>query len=401
MRVSTSSEFSRSVNNLTNLRASVDRYQQQVSTGKRLFAAADDPVASAQTLNLTERLATLSQYDRNANLANLRLSDQESAMDSAAISLQRVRELVLQGRNASLSANDRKFINAEIRQRLDEVTGIANTRNASGEYIFAGAAVTTKPFTAAAGGTVTYNGDQTVRELPIAEGRTVAEGFTGSEAFMGIRNGNGTFVTALGSTNTGTGRLINDTVVSPTSYVANNFRIVFTAANTFDVINDTTATTVLSNQTYTDGAAITFNGSSVAITGTPAVGDTFLTSPSQNQSMFTTINNLITAMDTTATTPAQSAVLGFNLDRGLADIDQALDKISELRASIGGRQNTLDTQLQTNGELSFQLTRAKSALEDADPVEAISNLARYSQALEAAQQAFAKVQGLSLFNYIR
>jgi len=322
-------------------------------------------------------------------------------MDSAAISLQRVRELVLQGRNASLSANDRKFINAEIRQRLDEVTGIANTRNASGEYIFAGAAVTTKPFTVAAGGAVTYNGDQTVRELPIAEGRTVAEGFSGSEAFMGIRNGNGTFVTALGGTNTGTGRLINDTVVSPTSYVANNFRIVFTAANTFDLINDTTATTVLSNQAYTDGAAITFNGSSVAITGTPAVGDTFLSSPSQNQSMFTTINNLITAMDTTATTPAQSAVLGFNLDRGLADIDQALDKISELRASIGGRQNTLDTQLQTNGELSFQLTKAKSALEDADPVEAISNLARYSQALEAAQQAFAKVQGLSLFNYIR
>ena len=107
MRVSTALEFVRSVNNLTNLRTGVDRYQQQVSTGKRLFPAADDPVASAQTVNLTERIATLDQYDRNANLANLRLSDQETALDSAANSLQRVRELVLQGRNRALSASDR------------------------------------------------------------------------------------------------------------------------------------------------------------------------------------------------------------------------------------------------------------------------------------------------------
>ena len=401
MRVSTSLEFSRSLNNLTNLRAGVDRYQQQVSTGKRLFAGADDPVAASQTLNLTERLTTLAQYDRNANLASLRLSDQEAAMESVESSLQRVRELVLQGRNRTLSVNDRRFINAEIRQRLEELVGVANTRNASGEYIFAGGAVTTKPFTATAGGGVSYNGDQTARQLPIAEGRTVAEGVSGVEAFMAIRNGNGTFVTALGGTNTGTGTLVNDTVVDPTSYVPNNFRIVFTAANTFDVINDTTATTVLSNQTYTDGAAISFNGSSVAITGTPAVGDTFLSSPSQNQSMFTTVNNLIAAMDTSTSTLAQSATLGFTLDRGLADLDQALDKISELRAAIGGRQNSIDSQLQTNSELNLQLTKAKSALEDADPVEAISNLARYSQALEAAQQAFVKVQNLSLFNFLR
>jgi flagellar hook-associated protein 3 FlgL len=201
--------------------------------------------------------------------------------------------------------------------------------------------------------------------------------------------------------NTGTGRVINDTVLDPSSFTTDSFSIVFTAANTFDVTNTTSGATVLAAQTYTDGAAINFNGSSVAITGTPAVGDAFLISPSQNQSVFTTISNIITALDTTASTSAQSATLSFSLDRGLSDIDQALNKFTELKSVIGGRQNTIDSQLQSNGSLSEQLTKARSTLEDADPVEAISNLARYSQALEAAQQAFVKVQSLSLFNYLR
>jgi len=372
-----------------------------VASGKRLFTAAEDPVAASQALSIGERISSLDQFDRNANLASLRLSDQETAIDSATSSLQRVRELVLQGRNRALSADDRRFVNAEVRQRLQEMVSIANTRNASGEYIFAGSAVSTIPFSANGAGGVTYNGDQTSRELPIAEGRTMPEGFTGSEALMGIRNGNGSFVTGLANANTGTGRVINDTVLDPSSFNTDNFSIVFTAANTFDVTNTTSGATILSGQTYTDGAAINFNGSSVAITGKPAVGDAFLISPSQNQSVFTTINNIINALDTTASTSAQGAALSFSLDRGLSDIDQALNKFAELKSIIGGRQNTLDSQLQSNGSLSEQLTKARSTLEDADPVEAISNLARYSQVLEAAQQAFVKVQGLSLFNNLR
>jgi len=401
MRVPTSLEFARSLTGITNLRADVNRYQQQVASGKRLFTAAEDPVAASQVLSIGERISSLDQFDRNANLASLRLSDQETAIDSASSSLQRVRELVLQGRNRALSADDRRFVNAEVRQRLQEMVGLANTRNASGEYIFAGSAVSTIPFSANGAGGVTYNGDQTSRELPIAEERTMPEGFTGSEAFMGIRNGNGSFVAALANANTGTGRVINDTVLDPSSFTTDSFSIVFTAANTFDVTNTTSGATILSGQTYTDGAAINFNGSSVAITGRPAVGDAFLISPSQNQSVFTTISNIITALDTTASTSAQSAALSFSLDRGLSDIDQALNKFAELKSIIGGRQNTLDSQLQSNGSLTEQLTKARSTLEDADPVEAISNLARYSQVLEAAQQAFVKVQGLSLFNYLR
>ncbi|MSQ67317.1 MAG: flagellar hook-associated protein 3 [Gammaproteobacteria bacterium] len=399
MRFSTNSDFQQSLSGLTTLRANLSLWQQQVSTGKRLLTAAEDPAASAQVLNLGERMSTLEQFTRNANLVGLRLTDQETALSAALTTLQRVRELVVQAKGALTSA-DRRYINAEIRQRRDELTSLANTRNASGEYLFAGGAVKTAPFSSN-DGVVSYSGDQTRRALPIAEGRTLAEGFTGAEAFMAIRSGNGTFVTALGVTNTGTGRVVDDAVTDPTAYLGDGFRIVFTASNTFDVVNDTTGATLLSAQGFVAGQAISFNGSTLAITGEPVTGDTFSTHPSPNQPVFATLNGLIGALDTTATTGAQAAQLSFLMDRSLVNIDQALDKFTELRTSLGALQNTLESQLQANDDLKQHLTLVKGTLEDADPVEAISNVTRYSHALEAALAAFAKVQSLSLFNYLR
>jgi len=340
------------------------------------------------------------QFTRNANLADLRLSDQETAMSSATNLLQRTRELILKSKNAGLSSEDRRFIAAEIRQRLDELVQIGNTRNASGEYLFGGTAVDTVPFTINASGAVVFNGNENVRRLSIAEGRSLAEGFSGAEVFMGVRNGNGSFVMDVTSTNTGTGRLTNDTLLSAGAYVPHDFRIQFTAADTFDVIDDSTGATVLLAQPYTAGNAITFNGLSVAVKGEPAAGDSFTVAPSGNQSLFATVLNAISAMEMTPSSPALATLQSFDLDRALSDIDQGLSRLTALRASVGARQNTIESQISTNEDLKMQLKTVKSHLEDADPIEAISELARQSQALEAAQQAFVRVQSLSLFNYL-
>lgn len=400
MRTSTPLQFNRSLNGVLDLQRKIQQYQLQIATGKRLSTAADDPVAAAQTLNIGERLGAIEQFTRNANLADLRLSDQETAMSSATNLLQRTRELILKSKNAGLSSEDRRFIAAEIRQRLDELVQIGNTRNASGEYLFGGTAVDTVPFTINASGAVVFNGNENVRRLSIAEGRSLAEGFSGAEVFMGVRNGNGSFVMDVTSTNTGTGRLTNDTLLSAGAYVPHDFRIQFTAADTFDVIDDSTGATVLLAQPYTAGNAITFNGLSVAVKGEPAAGDSFTVAPSGNQSLFATVLNAISAMEMTPSSPALATLQSFDLDRALSDIDQGLSRLTALRASVGARQNTIESQISTNEDLKMQLKTVKSHLEDADPIEAISELARQSQALEAAQQAFVKIQSLSLFNYL-
>ena len=400
MRTSTPLQFNRALNGVLSLQGQVQKYQLQVSSGKRLASAADDPVAASQILNIGERLAAIEQFNRNANLVDLRLADQETAMTGATNLVQRTRELILQGKSRSLSTDDRRFLAAEMRQRLEELVSLGNTRNASGEHIFAGTAVDTVPFTVNAAGDVVFNGNENVRQLSISENRTLSEGFSGIDVFMGVRNGNGTFVMDVAPANTGTGRLINDALNNASAYVPHDFRIVFTAADTFDVVNDTTGATVLSAQPYSQGAAISFNGLSVAVTGTPATGDAFTVNPSENQSVFATLKNVIAAMELDATSPALSAQQTFDLDRGLADIDQALSNLISTRATIGARANTLESQLKTNEDLTLQLKTVRSGLEDADPVEAISELARHSQTLEAAQQAFVRVQSLSLFNFL-
>ena len=218
---------------------------------------------------------------------------------------------------------------------------------------------------------------------------------------MRTRNGNGVFVANLGAGNTGTGRVINDAVVNNSAFTTDTFNLVFTAPNTYDLINSTTGTTVLAAQTYADGATIPFNGVSIAITGRPAIGDQFQISPSQNQSIFATIGKVKADMSIELTSPKLSSDFNFNLDRALAEIDTSLDTLNSARAEIGGRQNAIDGQTRSNGDVKVQLETVKGQIEDTDLTSAISQLARHTQALEAAQQAFVRVQGLSLFNFLR
>ena len=401
MRISNNQLFYRALNGMLGLQEDIQTYQTQVSSGKRLLKSADDPVAAAQSLNLTDRLSALKQFDRNANLANLRLSEQESSIDATQNTLQRVRELIVRAKNGSLTTADRRFIAIEVGERLNEALNLANKKNSSGEFIFAGTAVATQPFTKDAAGTVAYNGNQSVRELEIAEGRTLGEGLSGAEAFMALRNGNGTFVANLNPANSGTGRITDGSVVNVAAFTTDNFQINFTAPTTYDVVNTTTGATVLSAQPYTDGAAINFNGISVAVTGRPALGDQFAIGPSQNQSVFATIAKAQTDMSVDPTSPKLNANLTFNLERALGDIDQAVDGLSAVRAQIGARQNALDSQTNINADVTVQLENVRGKLEDVDMASAISHLTRQTQALEAAQQAFVRVEGLSLFNFLR
>ncbi|MBI2802764.1 MAG: flagellar hook-associated protein FlgL [Gammaproteobacteria bacterium] len=401
MRITTNQVFSQSLTGMLSLQEAIQRYQTQLSSGKRLLTAADDPVAAAQSVNLSAHLEALKQYDRNSNVVTLRLSEQDTAVGNTQNALQRVRELILQAKNGALSTSDRRAIAAEVGQRMNEVLNLANQKNSSDEYVFAGTAVAAQPFTANAAGTVLYNGNQNVRALEIADGRVMGDGFSGAEVFMAQRNGNGTFVTNFNVANTGTGRLINAAVTNIAAVAPASFQINFTSPTTYDVVNVTSGATVLAAQPYTASAAINFNGISVAVTGAPNAGDRFLIGPSQNQSIFATISKAQQDMSVDATSPKLTSDMASNLDRALSDIDQAMSGLDSVRAQIGARQNALDSQTNTNADLTVQIQTIKAKLEDVDPVAAISNLARQTQALAAAQQAFVKVQGLSLFNYLR
>ena len=84
----------------------------------------------------------------------------------------------------------------------------------------------------------------------------------------------------------------------------------------------------------------------------------------------------------------------------LTDIDSAMDKMLAVRATVGSRLQAVDDQRSTNESFGLVLEEERAELLDLDYAEAISRFNQQLLALQASEQVFAKVQGLSLFDYI-
>jgi flagellar hook-associated protein 3 FlgL len=153
---------------------------------------------------------------------------------------------------------------------------------------------------------------------------------------------------------------------------------------------------VLAAQPYGGGpASIAFDGLQVDIQGAPANGDTFTISPSTDQSVFTTIQKLIAALRSGGST---ARVNGLN--NALTDLDQALQQALSQRADVGTRLREIDASNSAGEQAGLQYQSARSTLQDTDYAKAISDLTREQLTLQAAQQSFAKVSQLSLFDYL-
>ncbi len=400
MRVSTNQVYAQAINRILELQQSTADIQNTLATQKRINQPGDDPVGAATVLQINERMEAMDQFDRNGVQAEQRLNQIDDVLTGVANSLQRTRDLVIQGRSEALGPTDRRAIALEIREQLDVLIDLGNTRNASGEYLFSGADVGSRPFTRDSSGTVSYNGDQTVRRIQISESRMVEESFAGDYAFMAVREGNGRFVTAMAAGNTGTAQVSDNVLVDPAAYQPHDFRISFTSPTTYDVIDDTAGATVLAAQTYTDGSAIAFSGMEITVFGAPATGDEFTVSPSRYHSVFATLQDIAVALETDFDTDAEAARFGSDIDRSLENLDQALEKLGELRASTGARLNTIEAQRNLHEDFGLNLQNLRSDIEDVDLAAAISLLTQQSTALEAAQAAFVRIQGLSLFNFL-
>ena len=110
---------------------------------------------------------------------------------------------------------------------------------------------------------------------------------------MNVPQGNGTFVVAAGVHN-GTGSIDTGQVTNAAAWVRGNYTIQFTGATAWQVLDATS--TVIASGTYTSGGAIAFNGVQVSVSGAPAAGDTFTVAPAATESIFTTLDKLVTSL---------------------------------------------------------------------------------------------------------
>ncbi len=157
---------------------------------------------------------------------------------------------------------------------------------------------------ARSGDSVSYNGDQTQRQVEIAADTYVADTLPGSEIFMRIRTGDGTLDASAGSGNTGTALLLDfSRDGSSGTYAGESYTLQFTAADAYDILDANG--NVLSSGTYTAGSDIGFNGVRLRVDGTPAVGDTISVGPSQSRDVFATLTQLVDALNTDPASDAE------------------------------------------------------------------------------------------------
>jgi flagellar hook-associated protein 3 FlgL len=241
--------------------------------------------------------------------------------------------------------------------------------------------------------------------LQVGASRQLAVSDPGSAVFEGMMTGNGKFVTTAGAANTGSGVINAGSVTDPSQMNGQSYTLTFSVdaagATTYLVTETPPPATPATPQPYVDGQNITVGGTQFAITGKPANGDTFAVNPSSDQSIFTTISNLIDALSSTASGSTNQTRLANALNTANNNIDNALTTTSTVRASIGSRLSEIDDLDSAGSDLGLQYTQTYKDLIEIDPAAAYSSFLQQSYTLDAARQTFMKVAGMSLFQFLQ
>ena len=282
MRVSTSQIYNIATLGMGQAQSAVTKTQEQMATGKKVLSPADDPVAATAILRLNQELARTEQYGKNINIAESNLNLEESTTQTVIDLVQRMRELAVKAGNTAIyTSTDYKALAAEVDTRIAELANLQNTRNASGQYIFAGYKGDTKPFVSDIGGNFTYMGDEGQLRLQASTSVTVAVSDSGKKLFVDIPSGHNTFTTSAGEGN----KAIPPAVISVGEVIdqqefdrlyPEDLQITFTkngSAVNFTVTERASGKVLLPSQLYIPGDDIEVAGAKFKILGNPYAGN--------------------------------------------------------------------------------------------------------------------------------
>lgn len=184
MRISSSTLYQQSVAQMDNLMANLAKTQQQAASGNRVLTAADDPAAAAQMLEIGKMQAANKQYTANRQGAKNTLSLVDGSLTSVANLLVSVKTLAIQAGNGVLDDDQRNGLATQLRGGIAQLLGLANSKDGTENYLFAGFQASTQPFTQDPGtGTVSYQGDQGQQTVEVAQGQQMATGIPGQTVF--------------------------------------------------------------------------------------------------------------------------------------------------------------------------------------------------------------------------
>lgn len=185
MRISTNTLYEQGVARISEVQSGLAKTQQQLATGRRILTPADDPIAAARALEVTQSQAVNAQFAINRQTAVGSLNAVENTLTGVTSMLQDARVIAINAGNATLTDEERGYLATELRGRFDELLALANTTDGTGNYLFSGYQVTTQPFVQTLPGVVQYMADQGQRQLQVDSARQMAISDSGQRVFQG------------------------------------------------------------------------------------------------------------------------------------------------------------------------------------------------------------------------
>ena len=449
-RVGTANMYDNSIRNVSARQTSLVNLQENLTSGKRVVRASDDPVSAAQAERALTRISRIQTEQRALENQRNAIAQAESTMGDAIGLVQEARQLMVSAGNGTLSSNDRATIANQLQSLRDQLTAVANRTDTNGIPLLGALGSAQSPFMGPLNSTPDYlfagQAGQTA-----SDGVTLPNTLDGDSAFMFDAKRDGSFHAAI---TPGTSTVIMPGATTPsvpamgqpnraltTSAITvaegTNFNknpatgLAYTYSVSFSNVTLDPATNTLSatyNVSSTDPAFVPpaaqtlnpikigekgeFNinglppGMSMKVTtlptkavdGTitlsPANGDTINISP--QASVFSVIDKAIAEIKAAP----NSNVAAQAISQALANVDIGLERMSNVRSYAGELLNRADRITGDQEKRSVQLESDRSRAEDLDMIKGISDFQNQQTGYQAALQTYASVQKLSLFNYI-
>ena len=449
-RVGTANMYDNAIRNVSARQTSLVNLQENLTSGKRVVRASDDPVSAAQAERALTRISRIQTEQRALENQRNAIAQAESTMGDAIGLVQEARQLMVNAGNGALSSSERATIANQLQSLRDQLTAVANRTDTNGIPLLGALGSAQSPFMGPLNGIPDY-------KFAGQAGQTASDGVTlpntldGDSAFMFDAKRDGSFHAAI---TPGTSTVIVPGATTPsvpamgqpnraltTSAITvaegTNFNknpatgLAYTYSVSFSNVTLDPATNTLSatyNVTSTDPAFVPpaqqtltpikigekgeFNinglppGMSMkvttlptkavdgTITPSPANGDTINISP--QASVFSVIDKAIAEIKAAP----NSNVAAQAISQALANVDIGLERMSNIRSYAGELLNRADRITGDQEKRSVQLESDRSRAEDLDMIKGISDFQNQQTGYQAALQAYASVQKLSLFNYI-
>src|SRR5690554_1153811 len=401
MRISTLTIFERNTSSLNRQQSDFLKVGQQFATGKRVINPSDDPQAASRAVGVGQAKAITQQYMDARITARNALAQEESVLNSISDAVISAKTLLVQGANGTLSDADRSSVAAELKSIYETLYGQANVTDGNGRYLFAGYQDNSAPFIKDAAGKVSYVGGNTAREQRVDASRLMPVADNGNTVFRSVHSSAG-YIAEAAADNAGTLTFSGPLVLnsSDANYGA-SFTLSFTenADGSYSYSTDGGASLL----TYEPGQPIEFAGLSLTLEGIPADGDSIQLGTAQNMNpdLFASLEKAIAVLDTAvAGDPKQQAQLDNTLKTVMRELDNSLENVLTVRASVGARLNELDVIDTVAGNRMLNYEQTLSDLLDLDYVQAAAEYSLRMVGLQAAQKSFVDIQGMTLFNYL-